>query len=140
MNFFPIFYEFFITRRVETKWIDNFYFPCFSVYSNLLWLETKPQWYFYIFGIFFLFFWNFLLRVGYEWNGMTIFVFRLSRPFTTYFGLKWSHNCVFLIFLNFLLFFLEFSITRHVGTEHDDSFYFIPFSAFPPLFWLEMEP
>ena len=46
LNFIAIFYEFSISRRVGTKRNDNFYFPCFSVYSNLLWLEMKPQRYF----------------------------------------------------------------------------------------------
>ena len=135
-----------------------------------------------------LFFWNFLLRVGFERNGKIIFVFLISRSIPTYYGLKWSHNGIFkflefffyffriffyvsgsnemerqflfsvvfgifqlildwneatMDFFNFLKFFpifLEFSITRQVGTEHDDSFYFLPFSAFPPLFWLAMKP
>ena len=43
-------------------------------------------------------------------------------------------------FLIFLLFFLEFSITRRVGMERKDNFYFLSFSTFPNLFWLEMKP
>ena len=43
LNFFAIFYEFSITRRVGTKRNDNFYFSCFSVYSDLVRLEIKPQ-------------------------------------------------------------------------------------------------
>ena len=38
LNFFAIFYEFSITRRVETKRNDNFYFPSFSAFFNLFWL------------------------------------------------------------------------------------------------------
>ena len=34
---------------------------------------------------------------------------------------------------------MKFSITRQVGTEQNDSFYFLPFSAFPLLFWLEID-
>ena len=102
---FWIFYEFSITRRVETKQNDNFYFPCFSVYSNLLWLEMKPQWYFYIFRIFLLFFRNFLLRVGLKRNGMIIFIFLVSRSIPTYYGVKWSHNGIF-IFSEFFFYFL----------------------------------
>ena len=34
-------------------------------------------------------------RVGTERNGPIIFIFSLSRPFPTYFGLKWSHNGIF---------------------------------------------
>ena len=45
-----------------------------------------------------------------------------------------------MVFFKFFPIFLEFSITRQVGTEQDDSFYFHHLSAFPPIFWLEMKP
>ena len=83
--FFTIFLEFYITRRVGTKRNDNFYFPSFSAFSNLFWLEMKPPPYFLIFW---LFYWNFLLRVGLERNGTITFIFLLSHPFPTYFILK----------------------------------------------------
>ena len=44
--------------------------------------------------------------VGREWKEN--FYFSLSRPFPTYFGLKWCHNGIFLIYWIFLLFFLNF--------------------------------
>ena len=94
-DFFALFMEFYITRRIGTKRNDNFYFISFSALSNLFWLEMKSQWYFLIFIFFFLFFWNFLLPVELERNGETIFIFSLSRPFQTYFGFKRSHNRVF---------------------------------------------
>ena len=47
---------------------------------------------------------------------------------------------VFLNFLNFFAIFLEFSITDWVGTGRNDNFYFLSFSAFPDLFWLEKKP
>ena len=53
-----------------------------------------------------LFFGNFLLRVGQERNGRIIFIFSISHPFTTYYGLKWIHNDIFLIFFLFVLNFL----------------------------------
>ena len=65
----------------------------------------NPLWYFWIFWIFMLFFWNFILWVGYEWNGTIIFIFCLSRSFPTYFGLKWSHNDTFKFFEVFCYFF-----------------------------------
>ena len=37
---------------------------------------------------------------------------------------------VFFNFLNFFAIFLEFSITRRVGTERNDNFYFLSFSSF----------
>ena len=47
---------------------------------------------------------------------------------------------VFFDFLNFFAILLEFSITRRIGTERTDNFYFFSFSAFSDLFWLEMKP
>ena len=142
----------------------------------------------YNFLKFFIFFWNFLFRVGWERNGTSIFIFSISRHFPTYFGIKWSHNCIFwfflfffsffgifyypsgwkgmerqflfflfhgisqpilawneaiMVFFNFLIFFslfLEFYISRRVGTERKDNFYFRSFSSFSNLFWLEKKP
>ena len=88
LNFFAISYEFPITHRVGRKRKDNFYFPCFSVYSNQLLLEMKSQWYF------FLFFWNFLLRVRLERKRTIFFIFSIYQRFPPYFGLKWSHNSI----------------------------------------------
>ena len=53
---------------------------------------------------------------------MIIFIFSLSHPFPTYFGLKGSHKGIFLIFFTI---FLEFSITRRVGTERSGAIIFI---------------
>ena len=79
-NFFSIFLEFSFTRRVRTKRNDNFCFPSFSAFFNVFWLETKPQWYFFLsFYDFFLFFRNFLLRVRLEWNMTIVFTFSLSQ-------------------------------------------------------------
>ena len=137
--FFALFMEFSITRRIGTKRNDNFYFISFSAFSNLFCLEMKSQWYFLNFWFFSLFFWNFLFPVKLERNGETIFIFSLSRPFPTYFGLEWSHNGIFW-FSDFFSLFLEFSITCRVRTERKDNFYFFSFSAFSNLFWLEMKP
>ena len=46
----------------------------------------------------------------------------------------------FFNFLNFFAIFLQFCIMRQVGTERNDNFYFLPFSASFNLFWLEMKP
>ena len=93
--------EFYITRLVGTKRNDNFYFLSFSAFSNLFWLEMKPHRYFIIFW---LFYWDFLLRVGLERNGTITFIFLLSHPFPTYFGLNWILNDTF----QFLQFFCYF--------------------------------
>ena len=94
-SFFAIFFRFYITRRMGTKRNDNFYFLSFSAFSYLFWLVLKPQRYFLIFLIFWLFYWNFLLRVGLERKGTITFIFLLSHPFPTYFALKWIHNDIF---------------------------------------------
>ena len=74
-----------------------------------------------------LFHWNFPLCIGYERNGMIIFIFSLSYHFPTYFGLKWIRNGIFLIFF---VIFMEFSITQRVGTKQNNNFYFCSFSDF----------
>ena len=47
---------------------------------------------------------------------------------------------VFFNFLNFFAIILEFSITYRVRTKRNDTCYFLSFSAFSNLFWLEMKP
>ena len=133
LNFVAIFLEFSIMRRVRTERKDNFYFPSFTAFSNLFWLEMKPQLYFLIFLIFLLFFQNFPLHIGQERGGTLIFIFSISQPFQTYFGLKCRHSGIFLNFLNFFAIFLEFSITPQVRMEWKDSFYFLSFSSFSSL-------
>ena len=127
--------------RNETKRNDNFYFLSFSAFSNSFWLEMRPLWYFLIFWIFLVFFWNFQLRIELVRNGTTIFIYSLSRPFQTYFGLKRSHNRVFLFFEFFCYFFfiISYSSDRN-ETKRNDNFYFLYFSAFSNPFWLEMRP
>ena len=131
----------------------NFLFGIFDYVSGRNWTETEWSFLFSLFlGLFqhifawkeaitvffysLLFFWNFLLRVVEERNRTIIFISTFSRPFPTYFGLKLTQNDYFFYFFAI---FLEFSITRRVGTEWNDNFYFLSFSAFPPLFWLEMK-
>ena len=86
-----------------------------------------------------LFFWNFLLRGRYEWNGTIIFIFPLSHPFPSYFALRWIRNSIFFYFLCFFAIFLDFSITHQVGTKRNDNFYFLYFSSFSNLFLPEMK-
>ena len=135
-----------------------------------------------------LFFWNFLLPFGKERNRTIIFIFSLSQPFPTYFGLERSRNSIFqffeffcyfygifyyesgrneteqqflfslflcifqqilawndaiMVFFNFLNFFtifFEFSLTRRLGTERNDNFYFLSFPGLSNLFLLENKP
>ena len=138
-TFFATFLEFYITRRVGTKRNYNFYFQSFSAFSNLFWLEMKPPRYFLNFFIFWLFYWNFILRVGLERNGTITFVFLRSHPFPTYFGLKWT----LMIFFNFYNFFAIFFGIFYYATgrnEMERKFLFSPFPGLPNLVWLEMKP
>ena len=130
-----------IPRRVGTEQTDNFYFLSFSFFSELFWLKIKPKCNFFNFVNFSTIFLEFSTtrRVGTERNGTIIFNFFLSQPPSTCGGLKWSHYGIFHIFLNFFAIFLEFSIKRRVGTEQNDKFYFLSFSAFSLLFWLEIK-
>ena len=97
----------------------------------------KPLWYFFIFSIFLLLFWNFQLRFGLERNGTVNFIFSLSRHFPIYFGLKWYQNGIVEFFCYFFGIFYD-SPGRN-GTERNDNFYFPSFPAFfqPILSWKE---
>ena len=92
----------------------------------------KPQWYYLIFWFFFFFFWNSLLPVGYERNGKTIFILSYSA-FPNLFWHEMGAITVFFNLLNFFATFLEFSLTRQVGTKRDNNFYFLSLSLFQPI-------
>ena len=77
--------------------------------------------------------------VGTKRNETKIFIFYISHPFPTYFGLKWT-IMVFLLFFQFLTIFMEFSIMFQIGTKWNDNFYFLTFPAISNLFWLIMRP
>ena len=106
MNFFVIFLKFSITSRIGTHRNDFFFFffLSFSTFPNLFLHGNRLWWCFLIIWIFLLFFWNFLFRVGMKPIGTIIFIFSLSRPFPTNFGLKWSYDGV----LKFFEFFYNF--------------------------------
>ena len=61
---------------------------------------------------------------------MILFIFALSHPFPTYFGLKWSHKGVFEFFWIFLLF---FGIFYYSSGKDETKRYFL-FSLFLILF------
>ena len=95
----------------------------------------KPQWYFLNF---FLFFWNFLLRVRLERNRTIVFIFSISQRFPLI--LAWNEaTIVFYNFLNFFAICMEFSITHWVGTKRNHNLYFCLFLGhFRPIFaWKE---
>ena len=139
MNYLGIFFEFYIRRRVGTKRNDNFYFLPFSSSFNLWWLEMEPSWYFVNFFEFFCyFFWIFYYALGRN-EAERQYLFSL---FLVLFRTILASNQAkirFFNFLNFFAIFLEFSITRRVGTKQNDNFYFLSFSTFSNLFWLEIK-
>ena len=55
-------------------------------------------------------------------------------------SLAWNELImVFFNFLNIFAIFLKFSITHRVETKRTDNFYFLSFSSFSKLLWLEMK-
>ena len=110
LNFFAIFLEFSITSRLETDRNDNFLYLSFVAFSNLFWIEMKPQLYFFlIFLSFQLFFWNFQLRVGQERNGTTI-LFSLFLSLFQLFWLEIKPYGYLLLLRILLLFFWNFQL------------------------------
>ena len=92
--FFVFFLEFSIRGQVGNDRIDNFYFYYFSAFPNLFWPEKKPYWGYLIFWIFCYFF--LILYYGLGKNARTkIFIFTLSRPFSTWIYWERSHIGVF---------------------------------------------
>ena len=119
------------TGLIGTKRNDNFYFPYFSSFSDLFWLEMDRNRISFIFWIFYYFYGIFYYvsgRNGTEWNDN--FYFSISHLFPTYFGLKWIHNGIFLIFLIILLFFWNFLL--RIEQERNGTIIFI-FSLSQPL-------
>ena len=90
----------------------------------------------FFFHFFAIFFWNFLLRVGWEETERQ-FLFSLLLGL---FQLILALNEATMVFFDFFAIFMKFSTTRRVGTKRNDNFYFLSFSAFPNLFFLEMMP
>ena len=134
------FWNFLLRIGQERNGTITFYFLFFPSFSNLLWLEMNPQWYFLIFLYFFASSLKFSItnRVGMERNdNLYFFTFSaLSNLFLHEMKPKWY--C--LIFLIFLLFFWNF-VLRVVQERNGTKIYiFFFFAAFSNLFWLEMNP
>ena len=73
-------------------------------------------------------------RNGTEWQFLFSLFLIIFQPV-----LAWDEPIVaFFSFFNFFAIYLEFSISRRVGTKRNDTFYILSFSAFSNLFWLEM--
>ena len=136
---FYIFLEFSSTCLVGTKRNDIFYFPYFSSFSDLFWLEMNYNGISFIFSIFIYFYEIFYYASGR--NEMKRYF--LFSHFPSLFKPILAYNeatLVFFNFLNFFAIFLEFSFTPRVRMERKDNFYFLSFAAFSYLFLLEMKP
>ena len=106
LNYFAIFWG--ILSYVSDRNVTDvlFLFSPFLILlqSILVWNESTM-----VFFNFLIFFLNFLLRVWLERSQTKIFIFPISHPFPTYFGLKWTIIVfLFLFLLNFLLFLWNF--------------------------------
>ena len=131
--------EFSSARLVGMKRNDNFYFPYFSSFSDLFWLQMNHNRIsFFFFFEFFTIFMEFSTthRVRTEQNGTIIFV----SLFLIFFQPILAWNEFIMVFFNFFVIFLEFSITRLIGTKRNYNFYFLSFSSFCNQFWLELNP
>ena len=127
--FFGIFY--YGSGRNSSEQFFYFYFLSFLAFPILFWLEKKLCWCFLIFWIFLLFFWNFLFWVMLKPIGTIFIIFSLSRPFPSYFGVKWSYDGVF----KFFEFFWYFCLILYCGMakEHIATiFFFFIFSFSQP--------
>ena len=136
LNFFPFFLEFSITCLVRTKQNDNFYFLHFASFSNLLWLEMNPSWYFLIFRIFFSFFSIFYYaseRNGTERKFLFYLIHILFQPI-------FARNVAILVFflcVEFLGYFFEILYYALGRNETKRKFYFYLSHTFPTYFGLK---
>ena len=94
LNFFAIFLEFSITRRVGTKQNDKFLFSLFlGLFQPSFALNDATMVFFNFLNICPIFLeFSIMRQVGTEWNRTIIFIFSLFRPIPTYYGLIWNHN------------------------------------------------
>ena len=58
-------------------------------------------------------------------NETIIFIFHISHPFPTYFGLEWTIIVFLFLFFEFFTIFMEFSIRHRLGTEQNGTIIFI---------------
>ena len=122
LNFFTIFLEFSILGQVRTHPNDFLSFHSFRAFPNLFWFEKKAYWYFLIFLIFVLFFWNSLFRVGQELIETIFFIY--FHSLTAILNLFWLEKKQCRCFFYFFAITLEFSIPGRVGTHRNDFFLF----------------
>ena len=125
--------EFSSTRLVGTKRNNNFYFPYFSSFSDLFWLEMSHYRISFIFWIFYYFYGIFYYTSGRNETKRNDNFYFLSFPaFSNLFWLIMKPQWYFLIFWIFCYFFGIFYYTS--GRNETEQYYL--FSLFLSLFQL----
>ena len=103
-----------------------FFFPSFSAFPNLYWLEKLPKWWFLFFWIVLLFFGIFYYELGRNSSERFFFIF-FFLSFSAFPNLFWlgkKQQWCFLIFFEFFCYFFWISITGRVGIHWNDFFFF----------------
>ena len=146
LNFFAIFFEFCIMMGLERNGTERkFLFSLVLILFHPIFASKEITTVFYNFLIFFCYFFgiSIALQVRTKQNDNFYFL-----SFSTLSNLFWLEMTPYWFYDNFLIFFaisLEFSITCRVGTERNgternDNNYFLSFSYFSNLRWLETKP
>ena len=137
LNFFPIFWNFLLRVWWEPIRMISFIFSLSWLFATYLGLKRSHNIFFLFFEFFCYFHGIFFFESGRNTSEGFFFYFLSFSAFAILFCLKRSYDGVS-NFLNFFAIFLEFSITGWVGTDQNH-FFFLSFSVFPNLFWLEMK-
>ena len=95
VNFFAIFLKFPITGLVGTHQNDFFFFLFFGLHQLILAWKEAIMVFSNFLNFLCIFFWIFYCGSGRNSSERFFFIFSLSRPFPTYFGLKSSQNAGF---------------------------------------------
>ena len=128
--FFLFFWSFIFPVGQERNGNTIFIFALSRPFANFFGLKRSQNWVF----LFFEFFYNFFLIISYaSCRNETKRLFLFSLFFGLFQPVLACNEAVmvFLTFQNFFAIFFEFSITRRVGTERNETIIFI-FSLCPP--------
>ena len=141
LTFFAISLQFSITCREGTERNGTIILIfslslTFPAYVGLKWSHNGI----FEFSEFFCYFFG-ILYYGCAWNG-TEQKFLFSLVLDLFHPILSSKEAiiVFFNFLNIFAIYFEFCITDGIGTERNDNFYFLSFSFFSTLFWLQKKP
>ena len=131
--------EFSITRRIWTKWNNNFYFLSHPspTYFGLKRIHNSISIFLEFFCYFFFLIFSYASGRNETERSFLFSLFHiLFHPI-----LVWNLAITVLFYIsNFFYIFLKFCISSRVGAKQNDNFYFDTFSAFSNLFGLETKP